>query len=163
MHFIYQLSSLPSQFMDIDNCRVGHLIKIREDEKYNFIVQNKEVRRIVLSNHVCTGAQNMKNWLYDLAAPGPNVAAQDDQPANEFYEIEREAHQMLINNNTPLWKCHRYIHQASKKRSNQCWHFCCNYAIRSEESNCGNLANCDDTTHATNATTAARIWWKEWA
>ena len=42
------LPSIPSMYLDLDNCRSTHLIKVREDDKYYLMVQNKVVKSVVL-------------------------------------------------------------------------------------------------------------------
>ncbi|XP_058768168.1 uncharacterized protein LOC131641893 [Vicia villosa] len=74
---LQNLPSLPAVFMDIDNCRAGHLIKVREEGGYNLMVRNRKVPSVILPNPAITRLTDRNNWLYDLDAPAPGANVQD--------------------------------------------------------------------------------------
>ena len=82
--------------MDIDICRAGRLIKVREAEGYYLMVKNAKVRSVIMPNHNRTYLGNPDNWLYNLNAPEPGENVQGNQgEANNAAadEIEEELEQ----------------------------------------------------------------------
>ena len=73
---ILNLPSFPAVFLDINNCRAGRLIKVREAGGYYLMVRNNEVRSVIFPNPNTTNLSIAKNWLYDLNARKPCVNAQ---------------------------------------------------------------------------------------
>lgn len=93
---IQLLPPLPAVFMDIDNCRAGRLIKVREAGGYYLMVKNARVRSVIMPNHNRTYLGNPDNWLYNLNGPEPgeNVQGNQGQANNASAdEIEEELEQ----------------------------------------------------------------------
>src|SRR4051812_126476 len=76
LNIIENFPGLPTQFLDLNNCRAGRLVRNMDAGGYILMVQNKEVPSIVLPNRAHTNPRNMDNWIYDLNAPAPGVNMQ---------------------------------------------------------------------------------------
>ncbi|XP_058733047.1 uncharacterized protein LOC131604633 [Vicia villosa] len=88
------LPSLPPLFMDINNCRAGRLIKVRQDGRYNLMVRNREVRSVILPNSEITRIDRRDNWIYDLDAPALSENLKDNQnDEDNVDEVEQEMDQ----------------------------------------------------------------------
>lgn len=83
------LTPLLPLYINLDNCRSTLLIKNKKDGRYNLMVKNKEVSSIILPNIALTNVTNIQRFLYDLNAPEPNLAAQENQPPDVFDEMEQ--------------------------------------------------------------------------
>ena len=95
---IQLLPPLPAVFMDIDNCRAGRLIKVREAGGYYLMVKNARVHSVIMPNHNRTYLGNPDNWLYNLNAPEPGENVQGNQgqannAAADEIEEELERHE----------------------------------------------------------------------
>ena len=71
------------EFLDIEYCQFGHIVKARRDGRYNLVVQHKIIPGIILPNPNITRIDIAANWIYDLQAPAPGAREQNNQAGEE--------------------------------------------------------------------------------